>query len=340
MQNMDSEDKMQSGASNSENTSASSTEQQTKPDENKNKKGRKTRQVSALGYNFLKFGFFFFFIMTVLLIYSNYNYMIFKFLIADNYIYTDTLDQLYIEIIGEENFRGYRRNFDHVVIGVFTERIRSINEDRYTRLYTPERYRLVREIERADGAAARMEELTPDTVYVILPNISTGTRSFMLSNADAINEYDNLVLDLRANYGGLLMDFHRIAELFTQSGDVLGHEMYRMPLISRTITSGGSGHLEFDKIIILQDENTASAAEGLISALKANLDNVTTIGSRSFGKGIGQVTLPLLDGFAVKATIMQITGPDNTSINRIGIEPDILHEDDDIIDAALEIIRQ
>jgi len=330
---MDSEDK-------TENTSASSIEQQTQPEAKKKKRNRKYRQVPALRYSFFKFGFFLFFILTALLIYSNYNYMIFKFLIADNYIYTDTLDELYIEIIGEENFRGYRRNFDHVVIGVFTERLRSINDDRYTRLYTPERYRLIREIERADGAAARMEELTPDTVYVILPNISTGTRSFMLSNADAINEFDNLVLDLRGNYGGLLMDFHRIAELFTQRGDVLGHEVYRLPLISRTVTSGGSGQLEFDNIIILQDDNTASSAEGLISALKANLDNVTTIGSRTFGKGIGQVTFPLLDGFAVKATIMQITGPDNTSINRIGIEPDILHEGDDIIDAALEIIRQ
>jgi len=273
-----------------------------------------------------------------LLLYANYNYMAFKFLIADNYIFTDALDQLYIETIGEENVRGYRRNFDEVVVGVFTEKIRSINQDRYTYLYTPESYQLSKDIEKADAAMARIDELTPDTVYMILPNISDGTKDFVLSNKQVLSEYKNLVLDLRSNYGGLLADFYKMAELFTQRGDILGYEKYRMPFITHAVKSGRGGYFDFDQVIILQDKNTASAAEGLILALKGNLGNVTAIGEKTFGKGIGQVTVPLLDGYAVKATVMLVSGPKDESIHRVGIEPDFLYTGDDIIEAALELV--
>ena len=261
--------------------------------------------------------------------------MAFKFLIADNYIFTDSLDQLYSEVIGEENVKGYRRNFDEVVIGVVTERIRSINQDRYTYLYTPERYQLSKEIEKADAAMARIDELTPDTAYMILPNISDGTKDFVLSNRQVLSQYNNLILDLRSNYGGLLADFYKMAELFTQRGDILGYEKYRMPFLTHRVKSGNGGYFEFDRVIVLQDENTASAAEGLILALKGNLNNVSTIGEKTFGKGIGQITVPLLNGYAVKATILLVSGPEDESIHHVGIEPDILYTGDNIIEAAL-----
>ena len=264
--------------------------------------------------------------------------MAFKFLIADNYIFTDALDQLYNETIGKENVKGYRKNFDDVVISVVTERIRAINQDRYTYLYTPESYQLSKDMEKADAALSRIDELTPDTAYMILPNISKGTRSFVQSNRKTLSNYNNLILDLRSNYGGFLADFYRVAELFTERGTLLGHENYRMPLISHAVKSGRGSYFDFEQIIILQDKNTASAAEGLILALKSNLDNVTVIGETTFGKGIGQVTVPLLSGFAVKATIMLVSGPDNISIHRVGIEPDIPYTGENIIETALNIL--
>ncbi|MDR1559068.1 MAG: S41 family peptidase [Clostridiales bacterium] len=299
----------------------------------------KTRSIPIRRYRFFKYGFFVFFILTALLMYSNYNYMAFKFLIAENYIFTDALDQLYNDSLGEENVKGYGRNFDDVVISVVTEKIRSINQDRYTYLYTPERYQLSKDMEKADAATALVEELTPETVYMLLPNISDGTKDFVLSHKQMLSGYKNLVLDLRSNYGGLLADFYKMAELFTRRGDILGYEKFRIPLITHAVKSGGESYLEFDKVIILQDENTASAAEGLILSLKGNLDNVTTIGENTFGKGIGQVTVPLLDGYAVKATVMLVAGPGDVSIHGVGIEPDIPYAGSDIIGAALDEIE-
>jgi len=286
-------------------------------------------------YRFFKYGFFVMLLLAAWLIYSNYNYLVFKFLIAGNYIFTDTLDQLYKDTLGEQNFKGYFRNFDDVVIGVVSEKIRSYNQDRYTYLYTPQNYQLSKAAEIADAKTAKIEELTPDTVYMILPNISDGTKDFVLSNKETLGKYKNLVLDLRSNYGGLLADFYKMADLFTQRGEILGYEKYRIRLLTHPVKSSGDSYLKFDKIIILQDENTASAAEGLILSLKKNLDNVTTIGAKTFGKGIGQVTIPLLDGFATKATILLVAGPDNNSIHGTGIEPDIPYSGDDIIAEAL-----
>ena len=278
-------------------------------------------------------------LLSAWLIVSNYNYLVFKVMIAGNYIFTDTLDKLYEDALGKENFKGYYRNFDDVVISAVTEKIRSYNQDRYTYLYTPQNYKLSKDVEKADAATAKIQELTPDTVYMILPNISDGTKNFVMSNRQTLAKYKNLVLDLRSNYGGLLADFYKMADLFTSRGEILGYEKYRIRLLTHPVKSSGNNYLKFDKIIILQDKNTASAAEGLILALKGNLSGVTTIGEKTFGKGIGQVTIPLIGGFAAKATVLLVSGPKDNSIHKIGIEPDIAYTGDDIIGEALRQLR-
>jgi len=278
-------------------------------------------------------------LLSAWLIVSNYNYLVFKVMIAGNYIFTDTLDKLYEDTLGKENFKGYYRNFDDVVISAVTEKIRSYNQDRYTYLYTPQNYKLSKDVEKADAATAKIQELTPDTVYMILPNISDGTKNFVMSNRQTLAKYKNLVLDLRSNYGGLLADFYKMADLFTSRGEILGYEKYRIRLLTHPVKSSGNNYLKFDKIIILQDKNTASAAEGLILALKGNLSGVTAIGEKTFGKGIGQVTIPLIGGFAAKATVLLVSGPKDNSIHKIGIEPDIAYTGDDIIGEALRQLR-
>ena len=79
-----------------------------------------------------------------------------------------------------------------------------------------------------------------------------------------------------------------------------------------------------DKIVVLQNENTASASEVLIGALKDNLgDKVTTVGTTSYGKGTEQVTVPFSDGTSFKYTIAHWYTPNGTSINKKGFKPDI-----------------
>jgi len=285
-------------------------------------------------YRFFQIGFFVLLLGFGFTVWGHYDYWVFRLLVASNYIFTDDLDELYSRHLLEENRRGFHRDFDRVMISVFTEAIREINQDRYTYLYSPQAHQAQREREQAIGRQANVTALTDDTVYLWIPNISRWSRDFVQRNRSYLAQYNNLVLDLRYNSGGLLMDFHRIADLFVPRRAVLGHEITRMPFFNRTITSRGRPYFDFDNIIILQNHRTASAAEGLIQALTYHLDNVTTIGGYTFGKGVGQVTIPLTRGYAVRASVLLVTGPDGENINQIGIAPQIIG------DAELDWVHQ
>lgn len=83
------------------------------------------------------------------------------------------------------------------------------------------------------------------------------------------------------------------------------------------------GQADFDRIVILQDGSSASASEVLIGALKDNLDNVTTVGTQTYGKGTEQVSVPFTDGTSLKYTIAEWLTPSGESINRTGFAPDV-----------------
>ena len=274
-------------------------------------------------YRFFQIGFFTLLLGIGALAYIHYDYWVFRIVIAGNYIFTDDLDTLYAMHIREENRRGFHRDFDRVMISVFTQAIRDVNQDRYTYLYSPQAFVQQRERQEAVGRRATVERLTDDTVYLWIPNISRWSRDFVMTHRDELAGYRNLVLDLRYNSGGLLADFHRIADLFVPRGAVLGYERTRFSLFTRTITSRGNPTFDFDNIIILQNRRTASAAEGLIQALTYHVPNVITIGEYTFGKGIGQITVPLTGGYAVRASVLMVYGPGGVSIHNVGIPPHI-----------------
>ena len=275
------------------------------------------------------------------LVYANYDYLIFKNLIAHHYIHTDTLDTLFYNNLGIET-DNFGRNFDNVVISIVTREIRQISDDRFTYQYTPAQRTASIEGVRTRAASAEFYEIAPGIAYVFLPNISSYVRDFVMDNRHEINQFDNLILDLRGNTGGVLDDFHAIAELFLERGVTVGYETARQTVINWIFgshrRSRGHQFFEFDNIIILQSGNTASASEGLIMALKENLDNVTTVGTTTFGKGIGQATLPLRGGFAVRATVILIETPSGNTVHDIGIAPDIEFEGEGIVEFAVNLI--
>ena len=82
----------------------------------------------------------FFFLLSGLLIYLNFDYLAFKFLITQKYIYTDTLDTVYDKYLKTDPNGNYLRNFDDLVIALSTIGITYENKDNYTYLYIPEAY--------------------------------------------------------------------------------------------------------------------------------------------------------------------------------------------------------
>ncbi|MDE6195865.1 MAG: peptidoglycan-binding protein, partial [Erysipelotrichaceae bacterium] len=77
----------------------------------------------------------------------------------------------------------------------------------------------------------------------------------------------------------------------------------------------------FDQIVVLINQNTASASEVLTAALKEYKD-VSIVGVKSYGKGTVQVPLLLNDGSIFKYTTAQWLTPNGNKINGVGISPD------------------
>lgn len=139
----------------------------------------------------------------------------------------------------------------------------------------------------------------------------------------------DVIIDLRGNTGGYLSAAKEISEVLLPKGSVIFKEKDRNGNIKELKTEE-EGQADFDRIVILQDGSSASASEVLIGALKDNLDNVTTVGTKTYGKGTEQVSVPFTDGTSLKYTIAQWLTPSGESINKVGFTPDVEVVDDTV----------
>lgn len=165
--------------------------------------------------------------------------------------------------------------------------------------------------------------------------------SFMETTADdfsaALEQAENegaegLVLDLRANGGGLVSSCVEVADEFLDKGVVVYVEDRNG---ESTDYKSKDGKTEL-KTAVLVDENSASAAEILAAAMQDN--GFPLVGVKTFGKGVIQSTVILDDGSALKYTVMQYFSPKGKVIHENGVTPDyvIKNEDGSATDSQLE----
>jgi len=75
-------------------------------------------------------------------------------------------------------------------------------------------------------------------------------------------------------------------------------------------------------MVVLVDQNSASASEVLTGALK-DFKRATVVGTKTFGKGIVQEILNTGEGTRLKVTYAKYYTPNGNYIHKIGLEPDI-----------------
>ena len=137
--------------------------------------------------------------------------------------------------------------------------------------------------------------------------------------ADGVHQ---LIIDLRNDGGGYLASMQDIASLFIPEGEVVLTTKDANGTVDEYKTNGDR-YTQFDDFIILVDANTASAAEAFTLAMDQLLDHVTVMGSTTYGKGSVQSSFSLGDGSYLKVTTSKWFAPDGSSIDGVGIEPDI-----------------
>ena len=129
----------------------------------------------------------------------------------------------------------------------------------------------------------------------------------------------SLIIDLRNNGGGIVDQALEIADYMTDKDSVLLYEVDKNN--KETVKKAKEDAIINMPIIILTNENTASASEILAGALK-DLGKAKTVGTTTYGKGVIQQILKLNDGSGLKITIEEYQTPNKNKINRVGIEPD------------------
>lgn len=122
-----------------------------------------------------------------------------------------------------------------------------------------------------------------------------------------------MIVDLRSNGGGLLMQAIEMANFFLpQNSLILSTQGRAVPDQKYTAPD----KIEFKgKLIVLIDDFSASASEIVAGAIQ-DWDRGIIIGRRSFGKGLVQKQFPLIDGSAVNITVSRYLTPSGRAIQR------------------------
>src|SRR6266542_904487 len=161
--------------------------------------------------------------------------------------------------------------------------------------------------------------------YVIRPGVGyvAMTGGFNLTTADEFEEalqdlhskgMNTLILDLRGNRGGLLIQAVRVANTFLQRGQLIVAQKGRIRGSSENFAAVNDTP-DMVPLVVLVNKDTASAAEIVVGALQEH-DRALIVGETTFGKGLVQLPIQLDYDSALLLTIAKYFTPSGRLIQR------------------------
>lgn len=191
--------------------------------------------------------------------------------------------------------------------------------------------------------ASTITSSSPSVTFKML-TIATGmiTISTFMGNGiyrqflNSINQIppscENLIIDLRKNTGGSIPEVDSVVGAFLPVGReyIMARErdLKNSPVVTWNwhpwYAQGEHSALKGKNLIVWMDGYTASASEILAVALK-DCASARLVGSRSFGKGIGQVILKRNNRPGLQITYLQLRGMSDATgyYHGTGLKPDV-----------------
>ena len=167
--------------------------------------------------------------------------------------------------------------------------------------------------------AVPVYKLLPNGIGYIALDRFTKTASKEVENAlklMLIDEAKGVILDLRNNPGGLLQEAVKIVNLFIPKGQLVVSTKSKVEAYNQTFETQKQP-LSLDiPLVILINQNSASASEIVAGALQ-DLDRAVVMGKRSYGKGLVQRLKPLPYGSQLKVTISRYYTPSGRCIQAL-----------------------
>ena len=167
----------------------------------------------------------------------------------------------------------------------------------------------------------QLKKLKNEIVLISISEFTRGTaRSMRSALAASGAERSGVILDLRGNPGGLLVEATDVAGAFLNGGTVV--EFFKPGKSPEVFNAIGDGDSK-TPLVVLIDRGTASAAEIVAAALQ-DRNRAVIVGERTFGKAAVQDLTELSNGAAIELTIGYYLTPNGKRLEGKGLDPDIL----------------
>lgn len=165
----------------------------------------------------------------------------------------------------------------------------------------------------------------PEIGYIRISQFTEGTAGEVKSAFLEIKKerpgLKGLIIDLRGNPGGLMIEALKTANLFLPQGDTIMSTRGRLPEWDHVYTAGSKPLDARIPIAVLVNGGSASASEIVAGAIQ-DLDRGVIVGRRSFGKGLVQTTRDLPYDTKIKFTVAKYYTPSGRCIQAINYSQD------------------
>ena len=177
--------------------------------------------------------------------------------------------------------------------------------------------------------AAYMIDAT--TGYVRINNFGATTNMEFIKAASTLlaSGMKDIIIDLQGNGGGYLHSAVDLSNQFLDNNEMIVYTEGRTT--GRREYRATRGKMHINKIVILVDGYSASAAEILAGALQDN-DRGIIVGRRTFGKGLVQRPINLPDGSLVRLTIAHYYSPVGRCFQKPYVKGDKKKYESDMLD--------
>ncbi len=158
-----------------------------------------------------------------------------------------------------------------------------------------------------------------DIGYIKLSSFTQGAGDEVakaLSDLEAEGQLKGIVLDLKGNGGGLLVEAINVANVFVDKGQEVVTIKTKNNQNDKTYKTRNKAIDTQTPLVVLIDGGTASASE-IVSGTIQDLDRGVVIGRNSFGKGLVQSTRDLSFNSKLKLTTAKYLIPSGRCVQRI-----------------------
>ncbi|MFO7655762.1 MAG: S41 family peptidase [Bacteroidales bacterium] len=168
--------------------------------------------------------------------------------------------------------------------------------------------------------------LQNNTGYIQLANF---TKDAGIEVRDALldlkkQNISSVILDLRGNPGGLLVEAVNVSNVFIGKGKEIVSTIGKVKQWDNTYVTKGNAIDTLIPLVVLVDRGSASASEIVAGAMQ-DYDRAVIAGLRTFGKGLVQTTRPLSYNSQLKVTTAKYYMPSGRCIQAL----DYTHRNED-----------